>query len=1151
MDPLTIQDLAASVVKGDVALWLGPDWDPGALEQHHRVLGQQPWLGVWSEAKDPSMARWLTAAGASRPRLVIEVPDRVEDALGEHYSIAEACPYFYLRGRGTTDPLRGPARRMARDAKIAELGRLRQAVLIVTGYRSAAALATALEEIDTLAPDLRAVIMSGASDDFASELEQLLAPDLRALRVKLRVTQLEVGELLREAIARRPTPVAGPTLRIGNASVPLAPFASRDFPIDGDFVLLTEADIRAPENHENLRELFTDLISGRRLPWRPFAHQLAWRRSPDQSRWIGEWVARIRQGDVDVIAVDVPAEAGAGLTTSLRQIAFSAADRGCPSLLFRGNGHLHYDRLRSFLTDLYQHESIDSASQRMPAVVVFDAQDTAADSLELLNDLPGRLARDGRRAIVLRGIPVREGTRASSPLREGCERRPKRSPRVDFVELECLVAGLSNQQQEDLAAWVTSSYDRIDSDLPPAAVELIRRWNRLQTKVPLLVCLYFMLRDQFTEVSELGRLLVRRVNLRVAGSSETASTADPDRKLTREEIVRALRSFGQGPAAPTEPTAVEIGPVLLALCAAGTLNARLPYGLLGDLAQLDNSRVLAVLTALNKADLVDLISASREDQDRMAPLAFYRGNETASLRHPAYGRLILEWLASDGGAEDFALLGGSSRNPMMDVVRIARRKLVSSQIARLPDYPIDLFEPILRQLRPRTDHVRFAQDFTAAYMRFQKNKDRLGCPGLAAWQHANLDLLIEAFGWLNDQVVHESASLLHSRAITTYKSCRETMPIGEQRHRYRRAIGDLQAALALAREQEGEHPGNVITSLGLLYLGWAEHERTAGHLDQWRMLDSRVEATLREARQERADNPFAAYGLARYLVERVRRSTEQPTLGIDRPGRSANPGQDLAEALELLAGEPEPNFEDEWRELQRQAVALLSDPEMDAVTQSLQHDGKDLGYSLEALRILGGRIPDVPTEDTEELAEIRQAAAVLNDAEQAGVPTEALGNLLRYALFSADADRLANPRFAERFSRIAKLEGTLYLEQPLWLFDYAMLCFQVGKYDQAAEAFAKLRRGKRFFEVSRERSRMLTEGPDSLKARPVFVRIVSADDGTGKGWCRVEHPIRLRDPMPFYVRSFESRDKSIRVGTMTRAYVSINPAGPLAEPEPR
>lgn len=1151
MERLIIQDLGQWLARGDVALWLGPDWDASALEQHHRVLGQQLWLGVWSEARDASMARWMAAECRSSARLIIEVPDQVEDALGEHYSIAEVCPYFYLRGRGTTDSVRESVRqRMAWGNKINQLRRLRQAVLIVTGYRSAPALALALKDIEEVAPDLRAVVLTDASAEFASELEQSLAPGLVALHIKIRVTPLGIGQLLREAVARRPTPVVGPTLRVGNASVPLAPFVSREFPIDGDFVLLTEADICPPRENEDLREAFTDLISGRRLPWRAFAHGLAWSGGRDHIRKIGEWVSRIGRGDVDVIAVDIAAQAGAGLTTLLRQLAFDAALRGCPSLLFRGNGHLHYDRLRSFLTDLYQHESIDSDSQRMPAVLVFDAQDTAADAMGLLNELAVRLARDGRRAIVLRGVPVKEPTHASLS-REERDRRPRRSPRVDLIATPLLQGDLNSQQQEDLAAWVSRCYKRISEDLPPAAVGTIRRWNHERINVPLLVCLYFILRDQFSEASDLGGLLVTRARAHITEPPTAAISTDQDRKLSREELLTALRPFGQCSKTSAAPSATEIGAVLLTLSAAGTLNIRFPRALLSDVTRLPSDRVLPVLRALDEADLLDAMGLGMQEGDRLAPGAFYDVSDTVALRHPAYGRLILEWLASDRGADDFKALGGQSDNPATHIVGIVRERPVATQTARLSDYPIELFEPIMRQLRPHRQHVDFADAFAAAYLRFQKNKDRLGSPGLAAWQQKNLELLIDAFGWLDEQVVRESASLLHSRAITTYKSCRENMPIDQQRLRYRRAEADLELALTLAREQGGEHPGNVITSLGLLYLGWAEHERLAGHLHQWRTLDARVEETLREAREERTDNPFAAYGLARYLVERVRRTFKPLGSEPNEPGQSADPGRDLAEALELLAGETAPNFEEEWRELQRKAVEMLSGPEMDAVIRGLKGDRKDIGYSLDALRILGGEIPEVPTQEAQELADIRRAASVMSEAQQAGVPTEALGDLLRYALFSADADRLTNPRYMERYERITRLEGTRYLEQPIWLFDYAMLSFQVGKYEEAADAFAKLRRGKRFFEVPRERSTKLTEGPESLKPRAVFVRIVSGDDGSGKGWCRTDYPIVLRDPMPFSVRSFASRGKSTRVGTSTKAHIAIHPAGPRAEPDQR
>ena len=119
----------------------------------------------------------------------------------------------------------------------------------------------------------------------------------------------------------------------------------------------------------------------------------------------------------------------------------------------------------------------------------------------------------------------------------------------------------------------------------------------------------------------------------------------------------------------------------------------------------------------------------------------------------------------------------------------------------------------------------------------------------------------------------------------------------------------------------------------------------------------------------------------------------------------------------------------------------------------------------------------------------------------------------------------------------------------MWLFDYAMLACQVGQYASGADAFSKLRRGQRFFEVSRDRGCPLTESPNSLQPRKVFLRVVSIEGGEGKGWGRVEHPIRFPDPVPFSVRTFVSRGKQVSVGNTVICYIRLNPAGPFAEPQ--
>src|SRR5207302_11280462 len=139
---------------------------------------------------------------------------------------------------------------------------------------------------------------------------------------------------------------------------------------------------------------------------------------------------------------------------------------------------------------------------------------------------------------------------------------------------------------------------------------------------------------------------------------------------------------------------------------------------------------------------------------------------------------------------------------------------------------------------------------------------------------------------------------------------------------------------------------------------------------------------------------------------------------------------------------------------------------------------------------------------------IRKAAEVLRSAELSTPHKPSpLADLLRYAVFSADGEqRKIHPAFQARFDLLQRLDGTIYLERPLWLYDYAALAFQVGQYQEAAVAFARLRRGQRFFEVSKERGQYWTESPDSLKPRSVYLRVINAGQGDERGWGRIDRP---------------------------------------------
>jgi hypothetical protein len=162
-----------------------------------------------------------------------------------------------------------------------------------------------------------------------------------------------------------------------------------------------------------------------------------------------------------------------------------------------------------------------------------------------------------------------------------------------------------------------------------------------------------------------------------------------------------------------------------------------------------------------------------------------------------------------------------------------------------------------------------------------------------------------------------------------------------------------------------------------------------------------------------------------------------------------------------------------------------------------------------------------------------------------------LADLLRYAVFSADPERFTHPAYQIRFDLLQRLAGTMYMDQPLWLFDYALLAFQIRRYNEATEAFSRLRRGHRYFEVPRDRSRFWSRDADTLEPQPVVLRIVSARTGDERGWGRIDQPRGYADPVPFSVRAFISRNKNTRVGTTAACFVKLRPAGPYAEPDAR
>jgi hypothetical protein len=1156
-------ELGLALARGDVGLWVGPDGVPlaGASKQ---LLAAQEWLGVWAESRQPEFAQALEYSWRERSsaRMVIEVPDLVEDALGEHFKFSDFCPYFYLNGKGPGADKLSPLRREdSKREKAKYLENLGASVLLICGYREPAQLAPLLgREVGEYGARLRLIVLAGCSAQTLARLKSDLSVHQAGLAERILATDASLDDLLKEIEDKKTALPAEPMVRVGDASIPLRTLLRTQPPIDQDFIIVTEQDVRRPEAQEDKSQMLADLLAGRQPPWRAFAHGLAWKRGSPHLKSVLDGLDRMRKDDLAVYCLNIPVEPGAGATVLLQQIAFEAARRGYPCLLHRPFGsELNYDLLRRFLTDL-QHEGGAAKGSPPPiAVLVFDTPSVEGDSKSLLQDLPPRLARDARRALVIRSVPVRRIAEANeASFKRNYEVRTRGS--VEQEWMSPISASLTAQEQNALADWAAKHFEQAGQPLSGASLETIRNWKLEEQHVPLLICLYFILTDEFRAKAGLGKHLIDRLKRLLPTAADTGTqNIDADTKpVTRAEL---LAAFGQpgvlGPrfAAHVEADRDDVASIFVALAALGSLRLGAPRDVLDAIAGVERERIHSAIALLEKNDLAltDLPvegestggEFKKRSDDRLAPLAFYTVKETVGLRHPAYGRLVLDWLRSPEGLEDRQLLASKGQ---------AAAFLQCSEWGQTDlERRFRLLEPILQALKPNGAQAKFAADLSVRFLRLQRREAR---SEMNQFQWQMPQLVREAFSWLNESVVRQSAVTLHSRGITRYKTCFPNLPMEECRQRYTQAMGDLEMALELARRHEStEHPGNIITSLGLLYLGWAERARQEGQRpggtdDEWRSIDSRVEKTLRDGLRERRDNPYAACGLARYLLERckrVLRSEVEPT-----PTQRAACGQDLSEALELLQIEPEAYFAAEYNELWLLATALLSGDEAQLVIRGLKNSGDELGYALDCMKALEGRIPTDPTEDSESVRAFHTANRILSEAKARATAKKCpLADLLRYALFSADPERLRMPAFDQRFKLLEPLRDTRYLEQPIWRFDHAMLAFQVGRYPDGAESFVWLRKNGRFFEVPKERSHLLTESPTSLRPMRVTLRIVVPGAEGERGSGRVEQPVRFRDPVPFSARAFLSRGKGVAPGTVTSCYIRLNPAGPFAEPESR
>ncbi len=1142
-----VAEVAVSLYRGNVALWLGPAWQPS--EGDLSVIASVSWLAIWSESNSSLLHQrlkehWATDASLSR-RVLIEVPGRLEEALGSYFSFADVCPFFFLRGReGGWQHLPAREQRRARDEQIDEVGRLGSSVLLVDGYSTAAeAFAAIHDEFPPSATGLRIVIcgLDQREQEIVSESVIRRAPQLST---RLRLFAETAASLVVQASAAREAVVpTRPAIKIGGKFIDLQPLLERESPIDQEFRLVTSFDTRPPTPDEDKADIVEQLVSNSEAPWRAFAHDIHWRRNDRRINEVLQHLGSVGKAH-SVVSVNIPAEPGSGLTVFLSEIAFRAAQLGHPSLMSRPGAHeLDYERLRTFMEYL-----TDLEPSCPPAVLVFDDSENGFETPTGIKELPLRLARDGRQALVVRGVTIRSSEQLDDAF--------KRSHRVfsgsgkireEWLAPE-LRAGLDLREVESLSVWAAAHW-------PGTSIGQLRHvvsswgadWAFAGDPPPLLTSLYFLLRDHVTQSSALGEHIVGRVKRALEALPEPRAaglgSSRPSAPLSHEELTRAvdvLRRRFRGEDGFSRiidaPARSDVAKAFLSLCALGCLRIPVPRTVLAAVTNIAAGRIGQAVVLLEREDLVKVLFSSGDDEryGAWARDAFYTAAETLGLRHPGYGRLALEWLRSDRGAGDRAEI----------MTEWLEEFFVELGRGFIEDYPLGLLVPLLRRVRPNRAELQFVEEICVRLLRLQRIRGSRYHDWL--FQTGQADRLLAVLAAVPEQVARQSSVILHTRGMTRYKSCSRTRALEECRRRYQAASSDLQLAYERARgEYRGEQPANVITSHGLLFLGWAKQEQErvseGGDRQKAKELAETARQYLREGIRLRQDNPYAAYGIADSLIDECERSrTQEGLLSQDEFAER------LTEALELLEMEPEASFVDEWDELKARAVALLNSAQASAIISSLQARKHEIGFALEALRILGGEIPYEVSDDADTAIRVQAAWEAINPAEKPD-KASSLADLLRYALFSSMPERLRDAAYAQRFVLISKLVGSPYLDRPLWLYDYAMLALQNEKYRESSEAFQRLRKGRRFLEVPIDRAVWLTGQNRGAEPRNVTLRILSISED-GKGWARVEDPRGFIDPVRFPEKTFLAAGSPTRPGAVVRARLRIRPAGPMAEP---
>lgn len=446
-------------------------------------------------------------------------------------------------------------------------------------------------------------------------------------------------------------------------------------------------------------------------------------------------------------------------------------------------------------------------------------------------------------------------------------------------------------------------------------------------------------------------------------------------------------------------------------------------------------------------------------------------------------------------------------------------------------FQLELLSEIASDKRLGTKRYRkIAEDFATTILKLDRDRNR---EFFGEWRR-----VLEILENVPDIIWNTSRTFNHHVAISRRRVASDDemffLNTNEKKLNLELAIEHLEYALEKLppTDEEDERDLNILNSLARAYQDLAELESKIGSSDELvQQLRKKAETFIQRAISENPDNSYVLETYARNLLQKARLSpldsvdSACKALEFIHRGLSLNSALIRQEKLVDLLGE---------------CLNILREEGSVGLIQKLWQSGNPLGCAAKAWLELEKDNVREPSYDFSKLPSDRilKALEILNE-----IPSQSrtwLDSKLKYDLICVQVPH----DFNQQIEILEVLQGTRIHFNMQMRLEYAILNYQVGRYEVGSQVFRELRKELAradFFIVVPQRLRMLW---DKTGKSPLMCEAVVVEEKGFRSRGRVRD--LGRDLIPFIPRDFGKL--KLPVGSRFYCFISFGPNGPFIRP---